>query len=232
MARNKILASSMFTVLVLLCIQNLNALQNNSNFNDNLSTNNMTTNDSITINTVKTNYHWYIGFPPGDLIFSFVPVDGVLQPFYSFGAEYCFDTKNSITFGLGASKFAGVFSDLLLLTPYPGYIWTYLSGIGYTRYIWENLSVSLSLSPQYIAYYDNNGNFLASGFQMYIMCDIGYRFDFILFSLPLYVSVFFEADYLAYLHDSSAPQRFREIDRMGSPFTFVPLPGIEIGYRF
>lgn len=203
MGKKKAMGAGILIILLTLCFRALNAMD-----------------------------RWYIGFPPGDFIFSFVPVNGVLEPFYSAGAEYRFDAENSITFGFGASKFAGVFSDLFLSTPYPGYIWTYSPGIGYTRYIWENLGISLSLSPQYIAYYDSGGNFLASGFQLYVSLDIGYRFDFTLFNLPLYVSVFFEADWLAYLDDGMAPQGFRETDRAGSPFTFVPLPGIEIGYRF
>ncbi len=141
---------------------------------------NDTNNNFISNNTVinindETNYHWYIKSPtPLDLITWFVPINGVLEPIYEDDFEYRLDLKNAIAGDLAIYKIAGAFSDLLLTNPYPGYEWVYEISIGYQRYIWEGLYINLKLSPGYISYYNNNNNYLANGFQLFLISQIGY----------------------------------------------------------
>ena len=224
-AHEKNLAASIFVLLVLLGIQNLGGLPNG-----NLS---IINNDLTSANDqAADNRHWSVGTCPLSLLFSFIPVGGVIQPIYGAAGEYRVDPKNSIVFGLCAFKLAGVFSDFFLSTPYPGCIWVYSVGIGYARHVWKGLYIDVDFSPQYVTYYDSGGTYLANGFQLYLQAHLGYRFDFFIGKLPLYSKIFLEANYLAYVYDSNAPQSFQDINRKGNPFTFIPIPAIELGFRF
>jgi hypothetical protein len=108
-------------------------------------------------------------------------------------------------------------------------------GIGYSRYIWNNLFVSFGLDPQIETYYDDAMDHLGNGFQFWAAVMPGYRFDFRLLSMPFYLKIFFEFDYLVYKYDNSEPPEFQAIDgRTASRFIFSPyfVPDMSIGVKF
>jgi hypothetical protein len=108
---------------------------------------------------------------------------------------------------------AGALGDLLLANPYPGYALVFPCSVGYKLYLWQDLFVGLFVSPQYLVYFDNNAQYLASGFQLFLQLQVGYRFDIEILGLPAYLKLWAEVKWEAYYHDQDAPQSFQDINR-------------------
>jgi hypothetical protein len=153
------------------------------------------------------------------------PID-LFVDIYAFQYEKQFDEKNELILGAyyllsnGNNAYPGTFE---LITPM----------IGYRRYLWEELHIEYILMPGCALYKNNTANIQSFSFEIWNEFHIGYRFQFSLFKIPLFITP--QALIGFNLYRGNQPLSFRIIDE--DPNNFFPnilylFPNINMGFRF
>jgi len=109
---------------------------------------------------------------------------------------------------------------------YPGKIRSWGVGIGYQRFIWNNLFTTLQVTPMQKQYYDLNDKKIQKGFMLHLQAMIGYRIEFYenrWYLEPTYVLKFWPID-------SNFPDDFAVIEKDTPNHVFEP--SINFGFIF
>jgi len=109
---------------------------------------------------------------------------------------------------------------------YPGKIRAYGIGLGYQRFLWNNLFMSVIATPFLQQFYNEDNKKTKKGFQLYIQVIAGYRFEF--FNKRLFVEPAAALKYWPI--QSSFPKDFAKIEK-GKP-NYILEPSLTFGVRF
>lgn len=99
--------------------------------------------------------------------------------------------------------------------------------IGYRRHFWRNFHIEIQLWPSYDFYFDKLQSKYYNSFDLTGIIRSGYRFDFKLSRLPLFVNIQFE--YLFGLYEGRKPDSFRKTASEQPPYI---MPSLSLGFRY
>lgn len=111
-------------------------------------------------------------------------------------------------------------------TPYPGFVRAYGVGFGYQRFYWKGLFTALVATPFITQYYDEGGEKIQKGFQLYLQLIAGYRFEFVrkrIFIEPAYALKYWPVN-------TNFPAGFAEIEEGAPKYIFEP--SLNFGFKF
>lgn len=164
---------------------------------------------------------------------NFIPNDPNPPAFIQFNFGYRITPDDVISVELKTWKYAWPLGipygpDFLSLPEkYPGVVYSYGVAFVYQRFIWHGLYSALHAMNSYQQYYDEAGNHLQNGFQLFMTYRLGYRVD-------LFDDHFFIEPSAAITHwpiNTNVPSQFEARDRKW-PNYFLIEPGLHVGYSF
>jgi hypothetical protein len=148
----------------------------------------------------------------------FSPVSPAFR-IYAIQYTYEFSDKNEVMFGLAyvnvTNKDIGINHDPTIV-------------IGYRRYLWKKLHLEYQLWPGYNHYFSIPENVYFDGFDLWNEFRLGYRMDFHISTLPVYINYQVLAGFG--LYGGNKPQSFKDWVKR-QPFLFVA-PVFFMGVRF
>ena len=109
---------------------------------------------------------------------------------------------------------------------YLGKIRAYGIGLGYQHFLWNNLFTTVEVTPFIQQFYDENNKKIQKGFQLYLQCILGYRFEF--FKKKLFIE-----PAIAFKHwpiNTNYPDSFKKVEK-GSP-NYIFEPSFNFGIKF
>jgi hypothetical protein len=109
---------------------------------------------------------------------------------------------------------------------YPGKVRAYGIGLGYQRFLWKNLFITVEPTFFLQQFYDADKNKIQKGFQLYLQFIAGYRFEFL--KKRLFIEPSFAIKYWPV--NTNFPASFAAIEK-GAP-EYKCEPGLNIGFRF
>lgn len=110
---------------------------------------------------------------------------------------------------------------------YPGYVRAFGLGLGYQRFLWNGLFASLSATPFLQKFYTSDDDFINSGFQLFLMGQVGYQID--LFKGRVYLKPAVSFNYWPV--NTNFPENFQQKEN-NWPNYFCFEPFLNIGIRF
>jgi hypothetical protein len=109
---------------------------------------------------------------------------------------------------------------------YPGKVRAYGIGLGYQRFLWKNLFITVEPTFFLQQFYDTDNKKIRNGFQLYLQFIAGYRFEFFkkrLFVEPAYAFKYWPVN-------TNFPESFAAIEA-GAP-KYKCEPSLNFGFRF
>ncbi|HET9136525.1 MAG TPA: hypothetical protein VFO76_07805 [Candidatus Kapabacteria bacterium] len=138
---------------------------------------------------------------------------------YAVQYTYEFSEKNEVMLGLAyvnvTNKDIGINHDPTIV-------------VGYRRYLWKKLHLEYQLWPGYNHYFSIPENTYFDGFDLWNEFRLGYRMDFHISTLPVYLNYQVLAGFG--LYGGNKPQSFKDWAKR-QPFFFVA-PVLFMGIRF
>lgn len=116
---------------------------------------------------------------------------------------------------------------ILNVIQYPGTEQIFTLELGYRRYLWRNLHAEIQIDPQFFNCKDSIENKTYNGFGLTPEIRFGYRFDFKIKKLPLFLNLQWFAGYHII---NPKPKSFQDVD--GGSFYISPIPMFFLGIRF
>jgi hypothetical protein len=110
---------------------------------------------------------------------------------------------------------------------FPGYVREYGVTVSYTRFTWKGLYVQLDVMPTWQAFFNDNGQKIDDGFQIFNSYRVGYH-------IKLFKEKFFFQPSVCMTHrayHTELPDGFKQLDDKWSKFVF-PEPGLNVGFNF
>ncbi|MCK9558957.1 MAG: hypothetical protein PHC43_04975 [Candidatus Marinimicrobia bacterium] len=117
--------------------------------------------------------------------------------------------------------------EILNVIKYPGTEQILTLELGYRKYLWRNLHAEIQIDPQYFNCKDTIENKTYNGFGLTPEIRLGYRFDFKIKKLPLFINLQWFAGYHLI---NPKPERFKKVD--GGSLYISPIPMFFIGLKF
>ena len=109
---------------------------------------------------------------------------------------------------------------------YPGKVIAFGVGVGYQRFHWKGLFTSAVATPFLQQFYDEDGEKIQNGFQLYLQFILGYRFEF--FNKRWYVEPAYAFKYWPV--NTNFPASFEEIESGAPNYKFEP--SLNFGFKF
>lgn len=112
-------------------------------------------------------------------------------------------------------------------TEFPGYIREYGFALAYQRFLWKGLYAGVHVMNAWQSFFDEEGNKIDTGFQLFNTYRLGYHFKF-------FNDTFFFEPSLAITHrpyHSEMPDAFKQMDDQWSKF-LIGEPGLHFGLNF
>ncbi|MBK9389242.1 MAG: hypothetical protein IPN68_03280 [Bacteroidetes bacterium] len=109
---------------------------------------------------------------------------------------------------------------------YPGKVKAYGIGLGYQRFLWKNLFITVEPTFFLQQFSDTEDKKLQKGFQLYLQFIVGYRFEFLnkrLFIEPAYALKYWPVN-------TNFPETFSAIEHGAPKYKFEP--SLNFGFRF
>jgi hypothetical protein len=167
-----------------------------------------------------------IGTSPFVLL-SLLPDSGTVYGEFEYGRKI--DDRQVLLVGVDVFQYAAPLSRPYAETEnYPGHV---LSGgliAADQVFLWRGLFVAPIVNPCIIAYYDQGGRYIQSGFMLLLCARAGYHFDFRLFGRPLYFELGGEIDWWPV--NLNEPRGFGEEEGKYGDHSFSP--ALNIGLKF
>lgn len=116
---------------------------------------------------------------------------------------------------------------ILDLIKYPGINKVGYIEAGYRRYLWKNLNAEFQFMPSYVSCNDTIEQKITKGFGLTTELRMGYRFEFNIRDIPLFIHLQWFAGYMII---NPKPQSFIDVD--GGSFYISPIPIILLGFKF
>lgn len=110
---------------------------------------------------------------------------------------------------------------------YPGKVRAYGLGLGYQRFHWKKLYTTVQATPFLQQFYDSGDDKIQKGFQLYLQCRLGYRFEFLKKRWFLEPSVAFNY----WPVNTNFPDSFEAVED-GKPNYYLFEPGLHFGFKF
>ncbi len=126
---------------------------------------------------------------------------------------------------LGIPLFGGDYGDSV--HDYPGRVRSAGVGLAYQRYLWRGIYATLHVTPFWQTYYDEGGEFIQSGFQLFMVGRVGYHFD--LWNDRIFIEPSIAAT--TWPINTNLPASFEE-QEAGWPGYFLFEPGLNVGVNF
>lgn len=164
------------------------------------------------------------------MVMNFMPDPG---DFYQLSLGYRLDEKNVLFINGITWKYAaplGIPWGPSKESPdekYPGYVRAFGLGLGYQRFLWNGLFASLFATPFLQKFYANDDDFINSGFQLFLMGQVGYQID--LFKGRVYLKPAVSFNYWPV--NTNFPENFQQKEN-DWPNYFCFEPSLNIGIRF
>ena len=110
---------------------------------------------------------------------------------------------------------------------YPGHVQSFGVGLAYQRYLWRGGFVTLHATPLWQTFRDERGDYIQSGFQLFMVARLGYHFDF------WRDRIFIEPSIAAtsWPVNTNLPATFQEREERW-PAYFLLEPGLNVGLNF
>lgn len=167
-----------------------------------------------------------IGTSPFALL-SLVPGSGTVYGEFEYGRKV--DDRQVLLFGFDVFQYAAPLSKPYAETAnYPGHVFSGGLIAADQVFLWHGLFVAPIANPCIIAYYDEGGRYVQSGFMLLLCGRAGYHFDFRLFGHPLYFELGAEIDWWPV--NLNEPQGFEAEEGKYKDYSFSP--ALNIGFRF
>jgi hypothetical protein len=115
---------------------------------------------------------------------------------------------------------------------YPGTYSGFAPIVGYRRFLWNRLYLEYQLFPMYADYRDSEGRAEAEGFELWNELHLGYRLDFRLGGIPLFLNL--QGLVGICLLKTDEPPEFRAVEESNPAFyfpNFYVLPNLLLGLR-
>ncbi|MBN2280791.1 MAG: hypothetical protein JXQ65_09430 [Candidatus Marinimicrobia bacterium] len=116
---------------------------------------------------------------------------------------------------------------ILNVIQYPGTEQILTLELGYRKYLWRNLHAEIQIDPQYFNCKDTIKNKTYNGFGLTPEIRYGYRFDFKIKKLPLFINLQW---FVGYHLINPKPESFKKVD--GGSLYISPIPMFFLGLRF
>lgn len=110
---------------------------------------------------------------------------------------------------------------------FPGHVRDVGVGLAYQRFWWKGFFSTLHATPFWQSYYDEDGEYIQSGFQLFVVARAGYRFEFwrdMLFVEP-------SVAITSWPINTNLPEGFAAQEQKWPKF-FLFEPGLNIGLSF
>jgi hypothetical protein len=117
--------------------------------------------------------------------------------------------------------------EILNVIQYPGTEQIFTLELGYRIFLWRQLHAEIQIDPQYFYCKDTVENKTYNGFGLTPEIRFGYRFDFTIKKLPLFINLQWFAGYHLI---NPKPESFKELD--GGSHYISPIPMFFLGIKF
>lgn len=153
--------------------------------------------------------------------------------FYQLGLAYALDEKGILSLAFTTWKYPAPLgipwgpSFGSKAEEYPGFVRAFGLGMGYQRFLWQGLFVSVHATPFLQDFHDSAGRDLGSGFQLYLQAQLGCQ-------VALGRSGLYLKPSLSFNHwpvNTGFPEAFQAKER-NWPNYFLFEPHLNIGFRF
>jgi hypothetical protein len=163
----------------------------------------------------------------GSSLFSLLNLAPDPADFYQLDYGYFLTTKDAIIIEAITWKYSeplGTYPNSKEL--YPGKVRAYGAGLGYQRFLWKNLFMTVEPTFFLQQFYDTDSKKIQKGFQLYLQLILGYRFEF--FKKRLFVEPAYALKYWPV--NTNFPASFAAIESGAPKYKFEP--GLHFGIKF